>query len=1314
MFAKLKPGVHRIKRFLIRPFRGRSRNRDPVQSTLLAPMDWDGLRALTTSLDQTTGIPRLLVTTVAKLSECIKTFDDEARVHSEYGSLRTDLDDLFRELSGYLVGAVSSNAGRSRVDDLARCLNTMVRPMGVKRGEGETGRDDETKDGIDKILRRYGRIRVVIVRFVLSEQAKWGESNEADYDDTFSRLPQSTTARYNSSDPDSTRRNGCTPNTCASVLQQLWIWASYNPHQRLYWLNGPPGAGKTTIAYSFCEELKSVGKLAASFFCARWSPECRDANAILPSISYQLALFSRPFQCVVSNTINRSISSQTMTIRDQFESLIATPLRMVGHTFPSGVVVVVDALDECEDAGLVDQILGALQTDTASLPVKFLVTSRLESNITYRMRIEQDDDPLSELRLSALDPSMVQQDIKTFLEAELSPTGPSTDDLEHLASLSATSFYQAAVLVRYIMLGYQFGNPERTRRLQQLLGSSAASNDTNDEGMDYVYNAILEAMLESDSFGRPEPAETERLLHTVVCARELLTVEALAGLLNTSVARLEHYLLQASRLLLQTSEVGRLVTTRHKSFLGYLVDRRRSGKYCCDVESTNIWLAQACFNSIKALASKPQPGVSASQANRILNVASPHCLYACQYWTVHARLVEKLEPIQAALKLRQVLESSVTSDIDVFYTTLLKRALSNTPAEDTTNRIRELFGTVICAREGLTLSDVEDWTGSDAADLMDSLTPLLLYSGDGTITVLHASFFSYLFDADRSRTFYCDRGQYHTRFTQACFDLIKLPHPPFNICSLPSSYLLDKEVPGIQEAVSMSIPSKLLYACKYWGHHTRLAGYSTTLLAVARDIVATRLLLCMEVLTLSSASEGGVKMLYELHTYLQTVECEDNTRHLVHDAWQFMKQFSDSPVSDSTPHIYVSMLALWPKDRPVSRYYLPRMTGQVQVRGRLGYSPNGGGLVSSSDDQPEPGHSSMVHSVTYSPDGAYIASGSHDRTVRIWDARGGQPVGQPLKGHEGGVLSLAYSPDGSRIASGSYDNTIRIWDARTGQAIGQPLVGHTCWVYSVAYSPDGAYIASGAGDNTVRIWDAHSGQSIGQPLEGHKFAVLSVAYSPDGAHIASGSDDMTVRIWDTKTGQTVGQPLEGHTDWVYSVAYSPDGAHIVSGSLERTIRIWDAKTGKSVGQPLTGHTDQVWTVAYSLNGEYIASGSWDKTIRIWDASTGQPVGRPLKGHTGGVQSVSFSPDGRRLVSGSFDRTIRVWDVSGMLHSGLLAEEESAVTQLVSGPLDSGFGNTQGMQHEIRRPYELDLRGAKLGENWQECFDSDKQDEDFGT
>ncbi|KAG8754926.1 hypothetical protein FRC12_011050 [Ceratobasidium sp. 428] len=180
------------------------------------------------------------------------------------------------------------------------------------------------------------------------------------------------------------------------------------------------------------------------------------------------------------------------------------------------------------------------------------------------------------------------------------------------------------------------------------------------------------------------------------------------------------------------------------------------------------------------------------------------------------------------------------------------------------------------------------------------------------------------------------------------------------------------------------------------------------------------------------------------------------------------------------------------------------------------------------------GYGRHVESFAYSPNGQYVAfSTRHYLTgpdgslssrsgISLWDMKTKQTTSRVLLGDEAAVItSLAASPDGAYIASGSSDKNVCIWDVLNWRMMGQPLAGHTREVLVVTYSPDGAYIASGSADQTIRIWGTHSGQLFKHPLKGHTGAVTSIAFSPDGTRIASGSSDCAIRIWDLRDSRQI-------------------------------------------------------------------------------------------------------------------------------------------------------------------------------------------------
>ncbi len=301
-----------------------------------------------------------------------------------------------------------------------------------------------------------------------------------------------------------------------------------------------------------------------------------------------------------------------------------------------------------------------------------------------------------------------------------------------------------------------------------------------------------------------------------------------------------------------------------------------------------------------------------------------------------------------------------------------------------------------------------------------------------------------------------------------------------------------------------------------------------------------------------------------------------------------------------------------------------------------------------------------IRSVAFNPDGTKLASGSEDRTVKLWSVKTGKEIltltGHGIRGRidiVGRVYSVAFSP-GTKLASGSEDRTIKLWDVETGNEIRtltghgvkQPITGTEGEVYSVAFSPDGTKLASGSSDYTIKLWDVETGNEI-RTLTGHTKEVNSVAFSPKDTTLASGSSDYTIKLWDVKTGNEI-HTLTGHTDKVNSVVFSPNGTTLASGSWDNTVKLWDVKTGNEIhtfkwhDPKISPKMALVGSVAFSPDGTILASAAKEKTIKLWNVKTGTEVLDPFTEHKDIFTSVAFNSYGTMLASGTTDGTIVLW------------------------------------------------------------------------
>jgi len=347
------------------------------------------------------------------------------------------------------------------------------------------------------------------------------------------------------------------------------------------------------------------------------------------------------------------------------------------------------------------------------------------------------------------------------------------------------------------------------------------------------------------------------------------------------------------------------------------------------------------------------------------------------------------------------------------------------------------------------------------------------------------------------------------------------------------------------------------------------------------------------------------------------------------------------------------------------------------------------------------GSEGKLFAAALSPDGKVLAVGGYtkENEIRLINLDSGEQIGL-LKGHTSVIHTLAFSRDGRFLASGSDDKTVRIWEASNlGRIANAPrqaianLEGHTNFVYGVAFSPEGNKLVSASYDNTLRLWDIANvgiGRDVPPPMvmRQHTAEVGCVAYSPDGNYIVSGGKDDRILLWDTngKFIKEIGKQDIG------SLSFSLDSKKIVVvGETDDPATVYSIPYGAKIST-FSRHNNTVVASAFYGTDLVATAGGDDNDIYIWQAST-DTVKTHIVGKGRGVFAIAFGNDSN-LAFGNINQNA-IANAKSPLEKSFNFADFSLSRQT---PSESAFRRTQTEygSKRLEKVSDLELRIADGG------------------
>ncbi|EPS38877.1 hypothetical protein H072_7385 [Dactylellina haptotyla CBS 200.50] len=931
----------------------------------------------------------------------------------------------------------------------------------------------------------------------------------------------------------------CLEGTRMEIRSDIDKWVASSKDNSLFWLRGMAGTGKSTIARTVAYDFEKKGQLGGSFFFKKSQAGRNSASHFFPTLAYGLAKKIPVLLPHITKAIETDPDICKKTYKEQFDELVNKPLSSV--KLPSIIVLVIDALDECEgdtDVPIILTFLGDL-TKLQNIDLRIFVTSRPEYAPIKAFRLLNSAEiHYHDLALHEIERSIVSSDIHLYLQHEfariqndfsdeLPDLWPGEEKIQQLVHIATPWFISAATICRFVEDKYS--SPEI--RLDQIL----ASNPAHRCGMENVYSlylSVFESFLSHlDKVNHHDNVtardEIQRIISTVVMVASPASRESISELTGIDKSRILTRLKPFHSILMIPSEANMPIKTFHLSFRDYLVDEHHQIKnpFFIDVRETHRRIGQACIKIMskglrKDICGFKHPGILHTDMDPkiVKERISDSLKYACENWLFHLKQAQdKIEddgPVHVFLQEYVLYWLEVTGIIGV--------STKNIYAVD------DLEALVADNGKSCKLSefvrDIKRFIRSNQYIIAEA--PLQIY-------------FSGLCFAPQESLIRKKFADKHLTWAK------KLPITVNSWGSLLGTLEhIDYQWQASNLAVFSPDGNILASDC---GPTVRLWNpTSGVLLQTLTHPQPLKRANPRRPITWSIAFSPDGKLLYGCQTEYETI-----------DVWDTISgKFLRSIECGEKLHC----MALSPDGR------------QIATNDYMGslkqWSAQTGALIRELDyrgyDDSFPNNSSSDRILMFSPDSRHLLAAQ--KAVIIWDAASGSLLRQLTQLTSEGnqywrVTAVAFSPNGRNLATGvaGHEPSMNIWELSSGALVQttRPELLNRSAVGALSFSPDGKQIFFGTVE-AIAVWDMTSGSVV--RISGDDWeSVESLAVSPDGKQLVSGSHQSAVKFWDIASSEE-GQGSAHYKNPIYHIVHYPDGKRFLSCQSPGILQVWDTET----------------------------------------------------------------------------------------------------------------------------------------------------------